>query len=76
MIHVFIHMPAPNLFRGSTAVVQLAVNQLVEGSIPSLGARIQGRNFVGECRPLKPSELGSSPSDPTILIYAQSLRNN
>ena len=28
----------PNLFRDSTAVVQLAVNQLVVGSIPTLGA--------------------------------------
>ena len=28
----------PSLFRDSTAVVQLAVNQLVVGSIPTLGA--------------------------------------
>ena len=35
-------VPQPILFRDSTAVVQLTVNQLVVGSIPTLGASFAG----------------------------------
>ena len=35
-----------SLFRSSTAVVQLTVNQLVVGSIPTLGAKFKHSNLV------------------------------
>ncbi len=51
-------MGAPSLFRSSTAVVQLTVNQLVVGSIPASGA-----SFMWGCSsPGRASDLHSEGS--------------
>lgn len=56
------------LFRGSTAVVQLAVNQLVAGSIPARGARTIGVWCNGNTTDFDSVILGSSPSTSAIRL--------